>query len=221
MMTLFSPDGDQGYPGNVQASVTYILSKTENTLTMEYRARSDKKTVVNMCNHTYWNLSGDMKESTIFHHELLLRCSRYLPVDHVQIPTGELKSVDCTPFDFRSFHPIGDSILSVDGCGQPGYDHCYAIDKSDHAMTDSPTLAAILRNPLSRRQMTVHTTNPGVQLYTANWVLESPPFIQHAACCLETQHFPNSPNEASFPSTLLSPGEEYYHHTVYSFSNYS
>lgn len=214
-LRYLSKDGEEGYPGNLEVTVRFSLSD-DNELGIEYRAETDKATPVNLTNHSYFNLSGDLS-NTILNHELILNASHYTPVDAGLIPTGEILSVEGTPFDFREKHTVGERIDDVNG----GYDHNFVISE---APADTLQKVGTLYSPESGRAMNVLSMEPGVQFYSGNFLdgsLSSPegtPFEQHSALCLETQHFPNSPNEPGFPSTILEPGEEYHTVTVYQFT---
>lgn len=210
--TLESPDGDEGYPGTLKVSVVYSLSEA-NELKIVYSAQTDKPTVLNLTNHTYWNLTGLPEKNTILDHLLTLSADRYLPADESLIPTGELKAVDGTPLDFRKAEKVGARIDQVEG----GYDHCYVINDGGKKLT----LAARVEEPNSGRVMEVLTTEPGIQFYTGNFLDGSDAvgkFVKHSGLCLETQHYPDSPNKPEFPTTLLSPGEVFSSTTVYKFS---
>ncbi|MEU3945247.1 aldose epimerase family protein [Streptomyces sp. NPDC029526] len=197
-LTRVSPDGEDGFPGRLEAAVTYTLDE-RGALSIAYEAVTDAPTVVNLTSHTYWNLAGSGGAGG---HELRLAASRYTPVDTGLIPTGELRDVDGTPYDFRRARPAG-----------YGYDHNFVLDKG---VTPAPEEAAELYDPASGRVLTVSTTEPGIQVYTADHL--SPPFAPGDGIALETQHFPDSPNRPDFPSTVLRPGEVYRSETEYAFS---
>jgi len=207
-----SPDGEEGYPGNLAVSVTYTLNE-QNELTFDYQAETDRATPINLTNHAYWNLTG-AGSGTIYDHVLSLNCSRYLPANEELIPTGEVLSVKDTPLDFRNAKPIGQDIGQL----PIGYDHCFVADKDD------ASLAAIARlyDPLSGRGMEISTTKPAVQLYTGNFLTGirgagGAIFSKHTALCLETEVFPDAVNQPGFPSAILRPGETYHHTTVQRF----
>ena len=211
-LTYLSPDGEEGYPGNLKVTVTYELLMDQFYIT--YEAETDKATVLNLSNHTYFNLAG---EGTILDHILYLNASRYTPVNDELIPTGELANVEGTPFDFRKPHVIGDRFDQVGG-NPAGYDHNFVIDGPEGEMK----LAAKVMDPKSGRFLEVTTTQPGVQFYTGNFLdgsLSSGDFrfVQHSGFCLETQHFPDSPNQPDFPSTVLRPGEKFVSQTIWKF----
>lgn len=214
-----SKDGEEGYPGNLSAQVVFILTDA-NELKIEYTATTDKKTVVNLTNHTYFNLA---ESGTILNHQLTLPASRFTPVDAGLIPTGELRPVAGTPFDFRESTAIGARIDQDDEqlkLGK-GYDHNWVLDADAKG---TPVLAATLFDPSSGRVVETFTTEPGIQLYTGNFLDgtihgKGGRIYEHrAALCLETQHFPDSPNHPDFPSTTLAPGATYHTTTIYKFS---
>ncbi len=216
-LSYLSKDGEAGYPGNLTATVRYTLVKGD--LRIEYSADTDKDTVVNLTNHSYFNLAG---EGDILNHQLTLHASRFTPVDAGLIPTGELKAVESTPFDFRKATAVGARINGNDAqlhLGR-GYDHNWVLDSGGGKLVE----AAELYDPASGRVLKVLTDQPGIQFYSGNFLDGSikgkggKPDVLHAALCLETQHFPDSPNHPDFPSTELKPGQRYHTITVYSFS---
>jgi len=216
-LTYLSKDGEAGYPGNLSAVVRYTLIK--GNLRIEYSATTDKDTVVNLTNHSYFNLAG---QGDILNHQLTLHASRFTPVDAGLIPTGELKSVEGTPFDFRKATAVGARINADDEQLHRGrgYDHNWVLDSSGRKLAE----AAELYDPGSGRVLKVLTDQPGIQFYSGNFLDGSikgkggKPDELHAALCLETQHFPDSPNHPDFPTTELKPGERYHTVTIYSFS---
>jgi aldose 1-epimerase len=193
--------------------VVYSLG-ADNDLKIDYTATADKATPVNLTNHTYFNLSAG-KDATILDHELMLHADKYTAVNDKLIPTGQLPSVKNTPMDFTSSKRIGNDIGKVTG----GYDHNWVINKTQ----DELALIGGLYHPASGRYMEVYTTQPGVQFYTGNFLngtltgKNAQKYIQHSGLCLETQHFPDSPNQPTFPNTILKPGETYHEVTVYKF----
>ncbi|RAJ82028.1 aldose 1-epimerase [Chitinophaga dinghuensis] len=210
-----SKDGEEGYPGNLTATVIYTLTP-DNALRISYKATTDKPTPVNLTNHAYFNLSAG-QDSTILNHELSLKASKYTPVNDKLIPTGQLASVKGTPMDFTAPKAVGKDIASVKG----GFDHNWVLDKKNG---DLETVAT-LYDPNSGRFMEVATTEPGIQFYSGNFLDgtlqhtdHGKKYPQHGALCLEAQHFPDSPNETDFPNVILKPGDTYSQTTVYKFS---
>ena len=219
-LSLISPDGDQGYPGTLRVRVSYTLTDA-NALRIDYEATTDAPTILNLTNHSYFNLSAG-QQASVLDHELRLNADRYTPVDDTLIPTGELAPVAGTPLDFRSPRPIGARIEADHSQMQiaGGYDHNFVINGEAGTLR----LAARVVDPTSGRVMTVRTTEPGVQLYSANFLpLEGLPgkrgltYGPRAALCLETQHFPDSPNKPHFPSVILRPGKKFCSTTIYAF----
>ncbi|MGW0626918.1 aldose epimerase family protein [Streptomyces sp. NPDC002758] len=196
-LTRVSPHGEEGFPGRLEVTATYTLDES-GALRIAYEAVTDEPTVVNLTNHSYFNLAGAGNAGG---HELRIYASRFTPVDAHQIPVGESEDVTGTRFDFRKAHKVGS-----------GFDHNYVLDKG---VTDTPVEVAELHDPATGRVLTVATTEPGIQLYTADHLGE--PFASGDAVALETQHFPDSPNRPDFPSTQLRPGEVYRSETVYGF----
>ena len=218
--TLTSPHGDGGFPGNLDLEVTYSLGPGR-ALRIDYRATCDRPTPLNLTNHSYFNLSGVAKRTTIDRHELTLHASRRVVTDPDTIPTGELADVAGTPLDFRAPRAIGAGLHdpALRDCG--GYDHTFLIDDW-RADDPEPREAGLARDPLSGRVMRVLTTEPCIQLYTANGMDGSlvgrhGPMARHGSFCLECQHVPDSVHHAHFPSTILRPGEEYTQTTIYRF----
>ena len=208
-----SPDGEEGYPGKLRVVAGYELNN-DDELVITLTATTDKPTPVNLTNHCYWNLSG-AGEGTILDHELVINADKYVAVNKELIPTGELLDVAGTPLDFREPRAIGARIRELDNKPQ-GYDHCFVL-RSDK---EKLRFAARVRDPKSGRIMDVYTTQPGLQFYSGNFLdgkLASGGFPQYSGLCLETQHFPDSPNLANIPTTILQPGETYRQVTVHKF----
>jgi len=213
-----SGDGEEGYPGRLDVEVIYTLTPNDEWR-IDYRATTSRATVVNLTHHAYWNLAG---AGTVLDHELTLNASRFLPVDSGLIPTG-IADVAGTPFDFREPTPIGARIRSGDPqlMRARGYDHCFVLDR---AGVNGLVQAARLREPLSGRVLDIETTQPGVQFYSGNFLdgrlrgSGGQAYRQGDGLCLETQHFPDSPNHPEFPSTVLRPGETFQSTTVHRFS---
>jgi len=219
-LTHLSEDGEGGFPGNLKAEVYYVL-KANNKLHIEYRAESDKDTVVNLTNHSYFNLKGH-GEDKITDHLIYINADYFTPVDEALIPTGEIREVEDTPFDFTAINELGKTIdadseqLEITG----GYDHNFVLNKGDEELS----LAARVIETISGRKMEIYTTEPGVQFYTGNFIKantsgkSNKKYKKRGGLCLETQHYPDSPNKDSFPSTVLKAGDKYRSVTEYVFN---
>jgi aldose 1-epimerase len=219
-LTYVSKDMEEGFPGTLNTQVIYHLTDN-NELKIYYEATTDKPTVINLTQHTYFNLSGNSK-SDILQHELFLDADKFVPVDNTLIPTGELKNVSETPFDFKTPTAIGARIDKKDQQLEfgKGYDHCWALNTNG----DTSKVAATLHDPASGRVMSVKTSEPGIQFYSGNFLdgtitgKFNTVYKQRYGLCLETEHFPDSPNKKNFPSVVLKPGETYRTQTMYTFS---
>jgi aldose 1-epimerase len=213
-LSYVSEDGEEGYPGNLACSVTYTLTKG-NELKISYEAETDKKTIINMTNHAYYNLAGQ-GNGDILSHVLMIDADNYTPVDAGLIPTGEIKAVAGTPMDFTTPAEIGSRIDQVPG----GYDHNYVLNSGGGTMA----LAARVYEPTSGRVMEIYTVEPGIQFYSGNFLdgtitgKDGKVYKKHYGLCLETQHFPDSPNKPDFPSVVLEPGRKYSTETMMKFS---
>lgn len=208
-LKLGSEDGHEGYPGKVEVEVLYRLTP-DNTLRIEYRGTTDKPTHLNLTNHAYFNLAtkGDIQG-----HLLEMTCAQVLEIDERKIPTGKRVTVEGGPFDFRSAKPVGQDLESIpDG----GYDHCFVIPADKMGSSGEPVPFANLTDPVSGRTMAISTSKPGVQIFTANH-FKGNPYPRWGGICFETQYFPDTPNQPDFPSSVLRPGETYYHVTEFHF----
>ena len=222
VLTMHSPDGDNNFPGNVTATVTYTL-RSDNSLAIDYSATTDAPTVINMTNHAYFCLSGD-PERTVADDVLQINAAAYTPVDSTYMTTGEILPVAGTPMDFTTPKPVGRDYALFDFDqvrNGNGFDHNWVLATEG----DITLPAAVLTSPESGVTLTVYTTEPGIQFYSGNFLdgtirgKGGKTYVQHAGLSLETQHYPDSPNKPEWPSTMLRPGETYESHTVFAFSN--
>ena len=215
-----SRDMEEGYPGNLDVKVTYTLTN-EDELKVRYKADTDKRTVVNLTQHSYFNLSADLSRD-ILGHQITIDADSFLPVDTTLIPTGELKDVEGTPFDFRESKRVGDDINELDRqlTFGNGYDHCWVLNNQDEGIR----FVASAYDPLSGRLLEVFSDQPGIQFYSGNFLdgtlksKDGGSYVFRSGFCLETQHYPNSPNQKSFPTVILNPGEKYDTETIFRFS---
>jgi len=214
-----SEDGEQGYPGKLNVTVTYILTNN-NEISISYQAKTNKPTILNLTNHSYFNLAGEGNQS-ILDHKIRIQAKKFTPANKNLIPTGEIRSVTGTPMDFRDFKKIGKDIdtdyKQLEDAG--GYDHNWVLKKNGEGLAK----VATLKEDSSGRKMQVHTTQPGMQFYTGNFLDSSivgksgKPYPKNSGLCLETQHYPDSPHHDNFPSTVLRPGEKFTSKTIYKF----
>lgn len=221
ILNYVSPYGEEGYTGEVKATVAYTFND-DNELVIEYMATTNKKTIINLTHHGFFSLAGIANPTPDIHSLICeINADYYLPIDSTSIPTGEIRRVEGTPFDFRTPKAVGKDIDTDDEQlhNGNGYDHCYVLNKHEEGEL---SFAARIREPHSRRTMEVYTTEPGVQLYTDNWAdgykgQHGATFPKRSAICFEAQHFPDTPNHPYFPSVVLKPGEQYRQKTIYRF----
>ena len=220
VLSYISKDMEEGYPGNLDVKVTYTLTN-EDELKVRYEADTDKKTVVNLTQHSYFNLSANLGKD-ILDHQITIDADSFLPVDTTLIPTGELRDVERTPFDFRESKRVGDDINELDRqlTFGNGYDHCWVLNNQDEGIR----FVASAYDPLSGRLLEVFSDQPGIQFYSGNFLdgtlksKDGGSYVFRSGFCLETQHYPNSPNQKSFPTVILNPGEKYDTETIFRFS---
>lgn len=219
-LAYLSPDGEEGYPGNLSLTKTFTLTEN-NELKIEYSATTDAPTVINLSNHAYWNLKGE-GQASILDHYFMINANHYTPIDAECIPTGEIATVENTPFDFRKGKKVGRDIDQVNEqlTNGKGYDHNWVLNKSEEGEI---TLAAKLWEETSGRFIEIYTSEPGMQFYSGNFLDGSvtgksgSPYQHRSGLIFETQHFPDSPNNSNFPTTVLRPGENYQHIAIYKF----
>ena len=217
-LSYTSKDGEEGYPGTLTVKVVYTLTE-DDALRLDYTATTDKATPLNLTSHSYFNLNHGQAKNAL-DHVLTLNADRFTVVDATLIPTGELRAVQGTPMDFREPHAIGERIAQVPGAAPGGYDHNWVLARQ---MRATPALAATVFEPVSGRTMQVYTDQPGIQFYSGNFLKGNlkgkggVAYPQHYGFCLETQHFPDSPNQPSFPNTVLKPNETFHSVTEYRF----
>ena len=210
ILKYLSRDMEEGYPGNLKTSVIYTLTN-DNELDIEYSATTDKKTIINLTNHSYFNLTGEKED--VDDHLLKINSKEYIPVNNNLIPIGQFENVFNSPFDFNEYKPIGEEINSSNNqlyIGN-GYDHCWVLNKKYNEYGYS----ASLYDKNSGRLLKIYTDQPGIQVYSGNYL--SDPFVKRQGVCLETQHYPDSPNQKKYPSTLLNPNEKFYSKTSFKF----
>jgi aldose 1-epimerase len=221
VLKYVSPYGEEGYTGEMKVTVVYTFND-ENELVIEYMAQTNKKTILNLTSHGFFSLQGIANPTPTIDDQICqINADYYLPIDDTSIPTGEIRFVKGTPFDFREPKAVGKDIDADDEQikNGAGYDHCYVLNKAEEGEL---SFAARLVEPKSGRTMEVYTTEPGVQLYTDNWAdgyegQHGATFPRRSGICFECQHFPDSPNHPYFPSVILRPGEEYRQKTIYKF----